>query len=413
MPALPALSHPGTAAPSDKANVPSNYGVQSSLQSYLNANGVNAVGAYTRMESSYGQLPGHGETITNVSVGDLIDPSMARSGDDPYAETVGPTTVVQDGQRYLDLPSLPLIPTYTSTANGGLDPLGTTEQQDPNLAEVMLDFSVMAPLPHDQQRPDETGSAATDLLGIAPGAAYRLVIPSQPTSSQIAGAILAAATQNPRPDVMNASLGFGSDSVGFPGRYLEDDPVQQAVIAAVVQHYGIVMTVSSNDGTRLVTPSAVGPDGGSTPTNTARRGEAPTTITDDYYSTTPTKVLDSGAIAVGGATTDDTNAVPPQAGGPLSKTGTFAETRISGATNFSSGFGTRVNVSGWRTVIPLPSRSRRVARRSSCALSRGLSATKPRGVVMKPRSNGALSRERILRRTIRLGYLTGHARPGC
>ena len=345
MPALPALSHPGAAAPSDKANVPSNYGVQSSLQSYLNANGVNAVGAYTRMESSYGQLPGHGETITNVSVGDLIDPSMARSGDDPYAETVGPTTVVQDGQRYLDLPSMPLIPTYTSTANGGLDPLGTTEQQDPNLAEVMLDFSVMAPLPHDQQRPDETGSAATDLLGIAPGAAYRLVIPSQPTSSQIAGAILAAATQNPRPDVINASLGFGSDSVGFPGRYLEDDPVQQAVIAAVVQHYGIVMTVSSNDGTRLVTPSAVGPDGGSTPTDTARRGEAPTTITDDYHSTTPTKVLDSGAIAVGGATTDDTNAVPPQAGGPLSKTGTFAETRISGATNFSSGFGTRVNVS--------------------------------------------------------------------
>ncbi len=345
MPTLPTLRHPAAAAPSGKGDVPSNYGLQSSLQSFLNANGVNAVGAYTRMESGYGQLPGQGETITNVSVGDLIDRSTAAFGDDEYAANVGPTTVVQDGQRYLDLPSMPLIPTYTSTPDGTLDPLGTTEHQDPYLAEIMLDFGVMAPLPHDQQRPDGTGSDATDLLGIAPGAAYRLVVPSQPTNSQTAGAILAAAEQNPRPDVINASLGFGSDSVGFPGRYLEDDPVQQAVIAAVVQHYGIVMTVSSNDGTRLVTPAAVGPDGGSTPTDTARRGQAPTSIDDDYYSTTPSRVVDSGAIAVGGTTADDTVAVPPQAGGPLSRTGTFAATRVSGATTFSSGFGTRVNVS--------------------------------------------------------------------
>jgi hypothetical protein len=345
MPSLPTLRRPAAAGSGDKGVVPTNYGLQSSLQSFLNANGVNAVGAYTRMQSSFGQLPGQGETITNVSVGDLIDRSMAAFGDDEYARQVGPTTVVDGGQRYLDLPSMPLIPTYTATPEGTLDPLGTTEHQDPYLAEVMLDFAVMAPLPHDQQRPDETGSDATDLLGIAPGAAYRLVVPSQPTSSQVAGAILAAATQNPRPDVINASLGFASDAVGFPGRYLEDDPIQQTLIAAVVQHYGVVMTIASNDGTRLVTPAAVGPDGGSTPTDKARPGEAPTSIADDYYSTTPSRVLDSGAITVGGTTADDTIAVPPQAGGPLSTTGTFAETRISGSTTFSSGFGTRVNVS--------------------------------------------------------------------
>ena len=303
------------------------------------------------MTSSLGQLPGQGEVITNVSIGDLIDLPMANS-DDNYARAVGPTTVVEDGQRYLDLPSMPLIPTYTAGPDGTLDPLGTTEYQDPTLAEVMLDFAVMAPLPHDQQRPDEPGDGATDLLGIAPGAKYRLVVPSQPTGSQIAGAILAAATQSPRPNVINASLGWGSDAVGFAGRYLEDDPVQQAVIAAVVQHYGIVMTVASNDGTRLVSPAAVGPDGGSTPTDVARHGEVPTSVADDYYSTTPSKVADSGAIAVGGTTTDDTMAVAPQAGGALSRTGTFAETRISGSTTFSSGFGTRVDVSAPSDAIP-------------------------------------------------------------
>ena len=350
MPNLPTLSHQ-TAAPNDKPELPSNYGLTSSLQSFLNANGVNAVGAYARVTSSLGQLPGQGEVITNVSVGDLIDLPMANSGDN-YARTVGPTTVVDDGQRYLDLPSMPLIPTYTAGPDGTLDPLGTTEYEDPTLAEVMLDFGVMAPLPHDQQRPDEPGDGATDLLGIAPGAKYRLVVPSQPTGSQIAGAILAAATQSPRPNVINASLGWGSDAVGFAGRYLEDDPVQQAVIAAVVQHYGIVMTVAANDGTRLVTPAAVGPDGGSTPTDVARHGEVPTSIADDYDSTTPSKVADSGAIAVGGATTDDTMAVAPQAGGALSRTGTFAETRISGATTFSSGFGTRVDVSAPSDAIP-------------------------------------------------------------
>lgn len=331
------------------SGLPSNFGLQSSFQSYLNANGVDFPGAYSDITNRLHQLPGQGEIITNVSLGDLTDASMT---DDPYVQQFGPTTVVDNGQRYLDYPSLPRIPTYTVDPSGAVDPLGTVEGVDPNLGEVLLDFSMMAPLPHDQQRPGEVGSGVTDLLGIAPGAQYRLVEPAQPTFANIAAALLAAAQQTPRPNVITASLGYGTDSVGFPGRYLEDDPLTRSVISTIVNRYGIVVTISANDGTRLYTPAAVGPDGGSTPTNLPRHGEAATSIADDATTTTPSVVPDSGAIDVGGTTTDDTIAVPPQVGGSLSRNGTFAETRLNGMTAFSSGFGTRVNVSAPSDNIP-------------------------------------------------------------
>ncbi|HEX3786382.1 MAG TPA: S8 family serine peptidase [Pseudonocardiaceae bacterium] len=331
-------------SPPSSPTLPDNYGLTSSLSTFLNAGGVDAMGAYSELRNGYGQLPGTGEVITNVSIGDLTDQGMADAGD-AYVQSEGPTTIVKNGQRYLDLPSLPLIPTYTASSAGTLDPTGSTEQQDPWLGEVMLDFGVMAPLPHDQQRAGAVGSGATDLLGIAPGAQYRLVVPQQPTFDQIAVALLAAARQNPRPNVITASLGYGTDTIGFPGRYLEDDPVTQAVIAAIVQEYHIVVSISANDGTRLYTPAAVGPDGGSTPTDVTRDPGATTTIDDDQYSTTPSEVLDSGAIAVGGTTLDDTLAVPPQNGGAASTNGTFAATRTDGGGDFSSGFGSRIDVS--------------------------------------------------------------------
>jgi hypothetical protein len=338
-----------SAAPS--ANLPGNYGLTSSLQSFLNGNGVDAEGAYSELAGTYHQLPGAGERITNVSIGDLTDQSMADAGD-TYVQRAGPTTIIKNGQRYLDLPSMPLIPTYTASPAGVLDPTGSTENEDPTLGEVMLDFGVMAPLPHDQQRPDALGSGSTDLLGIAPGAQYRLVVPQQPTADQIPIALLAAARQNPHPDVITASLGYGTDVAGFPGRYLEDDPIAQAVIAAIVRQYHIVVCVSANDGTRLYTPAAVGPDGGSTPTDVTGDPHAVTNVDDDAYSTTPTEVRDSGAIAVGGTTLDDTLAVPPQDGGALSHTGTFAATRTDGSGLFSSGFGTRIDVSAPSDGIP-------------------------------------------------------------
>ena len=331
-----------SAAPGEA--LPTNFGLADSAQSYLNAGGVDAMGAYSLLEKRFGQLPGTGEVITNVSLGDLTDESMADAGDQ-YVQANGPTTIIQNGQRYLDLPSMPLIPTYVADPNGKLNPLGSTEGQDPSLGEVMLDFSVMAPLPHNLQRPSAVGSGLTDLLGIAPGAKYRLVVPSEPTYDQIAVALLSAAQQNPRPNVITASLGFGTDASGFPSRYLEDDPVLQTVIASIVQRYHIVVTIAANDGTRLYTPAAVGPDGGSTPTNVTRDPRAATNINDDQYSTTPSEVLDSGAIAVGGTTLDDITAVSPQTGGPLSTNPTFATTRTDGGGNFSSGFGSRINVS--------------------------------------------------------------------
>jgi hypothetical protein len=330
---------PANAGPPATSGVPTNYGLTSSLQSFLNAGGVDAVGAYQALHQRYGQLPGTGEIITNVSIGDLTDQAMADAGDG-YVQSYGPTTILHAGQRYLDLPSMPLIPTYVAGPTGQLDPTGSTENQDPSLGEVLLDFGVMAPLPHDQQRPDRQGSGNTDLLGIAPGAQYRLVVPQQPTIDQIAVALVAAANQNPRPNVITASLGFGTDTAGFPGRYLEDDPALQAVIAGIVHQRHIVVCISANDGTRLYTPTAVGPDGGSTPTDVARDPRQRTTIDDDASSTTPSEVPDSGAIAAGGSTVDDTLATPATA-----TSGTTVETRISGGGNYSSGFGTRIDLS--------------------------------------------------------------------
>jgi len=322
--------------------IPSNYGVRTSLQAHLNANGVNAMGAFVELARRFGQLPGQGVRITNVSVGDLTDQAMADKGDS-WVQFFGPTTRVIAGQRYLDYPSLPLIPTWTSDERGRLDPRGTVEFVDPNLGEILLDFSVMAPLPSDRQRPEARGDGLTDLLGIAPGAEYRLVVPKDPTISNIYTALLAAAAQQPSPDVITASLGFGFDAVGYPGRYLEDDPIGQSVIASIVQK-GIVVCISSNDGTRLYTPTAIGPDGGSAATDRLRPGETPTSTADDFASTIATRVADSGAIAVGGTTLDDIFSVPPQAGGALSRIGQFPETRFNGAASFSSGFGTRIDI---------------------------------------------------------------------
>ena len=340
-----------TVRPITQSSLPANYGLTSSLQSFLNANSVDAAAAFSMLGSRFGQLPGTGERITNVSLGDLTDASMAANGD-PYVQFYGPTTIVQGGQRYLDLPSMPLIPTYTADMNSNLNPLGSVEHEDPFLAEIMLDFSVMAPLPHNLQRGGEVGSGDTDLLGIAPGAQYELVVPQQPTFSNIDSALIAAATQVPRPNVITASLGFGTDNVGFPGRYLEDDPLTQAIVSAIVKQYGIVVCIASNDGTRLFTNEPVNPDGGSTPTDVIANSAAPTNVNDDAESTTPTEVFDSGAIAAGGSTLDDIFAAPPAAGGQLASQNAFAETRLNGALNFSSGFGSRVNVSAPGDNIP-------------------------------------------------------------
>ncbi|MBM9505772.1 S8 family serine peptidase [Actinacidiphila acididurans] len=364
------LTADGTGTGSAASGLPANDALTTSTQAFLNAGGVNAVGAYSLLQGRYGQQPGAGETITNVSIGDLTDQSMADAGD-AYVNSYGPTTVLRGGQRYLDLPSMPLIPTYVAKDSGGLDGAASTENQDPALGEVMLDFSVMAPLPHDKQRTDATGSGYTDLLGIAPGADYRLVVPEQPTTDRIAGALLAAAHQSPRPNVITASLGFGTDAQGFPGRYLEDDPYIRSVVASIVRE-GVVVVISSNDGTRLYTPASVGPDGGSTPTDLATDPRTATTIDDDALSTAPSRVPDSGAIAAGGSTLDDT-----LAGGPGGDS-TTAETRISGFGTFSSGFGSRVDLSAPSdNIVAFSHSARGSAQDVDVSLNGGTSASAP------------------------------------
>jgi len=118
----------------------------------------------------------------------------------------------------------------------------------------------------------------------------------------------------------------------------------ESVIAAIVQHYGITVVDAANDGTRLFTPAAVGPDGGATPTDLARTPGEATSIGDDQFSTTPSRVIDSGSIDAGATTTDDTLAMPPQGGDDAWRTPTYTETRTDGSASFASGWGQRVTL---------------------------------------------------------------------
>ena len=262
----------------DAPGVPTNFTLTSSAQSLLNRPGVDAVPAYADI-AKLGQLPGQGETITNVSLGTLDDAAAAADPTNPcnfYASAYGPTTEVINGQRYIDWPSMPLIPTYTADASGMLDPTGQTCGDDPTLTEVGLDFSMMAPLPDGAQRPGHEGDGLTDLLGIAPGANYRLVLPSTPGGAvtDVDAAFLAAAQQTPRPNVITASLAFGLDAYGFSSRFLEDDPMTEAILSSIVHAYHIVVTVAAGDGLRETTNAAVSPAGGSVATEVAKPGSA-------------------------------------------------------------------------------------------------------------------------------------------
>lgn len=343
-----AMQHSLATAPAPSASqpgsVPGNAALAGSFDSYLNAQGVDAVGTFADDAKYLHALPGAGQIVTNVSIGDLTDASMESSN--AYVREYGPTTIVQNGQRYLDIPTLPLIPTYTASDDGTLDPTGSTTNQDPNLGEVLLDFSMMAPLPDGDQRSGATGSGLSDLLGIAPGAGYRLVVPQNPTDQGINAALLAAANQQPRPSVITASLGIGTDEeIGTPGRYLEDDPTIRATLAKIVKT-GIPVVISANDGTRLVLPVSVGPDGGATPTDVTSDPNAQTDINDDEPTTVPSELVDDGVIAAGATTTDDTLA------GAGSATGTYPETRYDGGTDFASGFGSRVDLSAPGDNLP-------------------------------------------------------------
>lgn len=339
--------------------VPTNFMVEASGQPFLNAPGVNAVAAYDEIVRTLGKLPGAGEIITNVSLGDVVSEQDQPSNhaDACYTEDYyyGPTTETINGQRYLDWPSMPLIPAYVSEANGKIvnEPVCGVDLYD---SEIGLDFSVMTPLPHNQQRPGSMGTTLDDLLGVAPGASYRLMVPHvgqgptgltmTPTTSDILGSLIAAAQQQPAPDVITASIGFGEDSVGFPGRYWEEDPLVQSVVSTIVNGSKIVVCIAANDGNRNGMVS-IPAQGGAAPTEIAVKGQALETIDDDAYTTIPGVIKDSGAIAVGATTLDDVIAEQPQYAHTSAKRdmGVVPETRYDGFASFASGFGSRVDLS--------------------------------------------------------------------
>ena len=330
--------------------LPANYALQSSEQSLLNRPATDWVPAYEALESRFHQLPGTGETITDVSLGDLDSADIGDS-DPCFGQEFGngPTTIISNGQRYLDWPSMPLIPTWTSSDSSVLDPTGEVCGVDPHDTEIGLDFAMMAPLPDSLQRPGEQGSGVTDLLGIAPGASYRLVVPSDPSGSisSVDAALLAAARQQPRPNVITASLGFGLDAEGFPSRYLEDDPVTEQLVYSLVHQYHITVSISANDGLRPTTNAPVAPSGGAAATDVAGPGAATTSLDDIQASTAPSRIPDSGAIDAGGTTLDDIAAAPPQDPAPsgLAAQEAYPSVRWDGSADFSSGFGSRVNLS--------------------------------------------------------------------
>src|SRR2546430_11029033 len=109
--------------PPPAAGVPSNFALASSAQSLLNAPATDAAAAFDEIERQFHQLPGQGEIITNVSLGDLDDASVVNNFNDPcgfYATVFGPTTVVIGGQRFFKLSSTPFCPAYPSNPRGGL-----------------------------------------------------------------------------------------------------------------------------------------------------------------------------------------------------------------------------------------------------------------------------------------------------
>lgn len=338
--------------------IPQNYGVLSSFQSMLNSSGLDAIAAYDEVENAFHQMPGTGEIITNVSIGDIYAAEDATgSTHDPCTvinNALGPMTQMVNGQRYLNMPGLPLIPAYAADAAGVIDPHYTAcDEGAPD--EYNLDFSMMAPLPDSAQRPGEQATPYIgDLLGIAPGASYRLVVPStngrdqgDTFESSIAGALLAAASQTPKPDVITASLGYGFDSETFPGRYLEDDPVLESLISTIVNAQNIVVCISANDGMRSYLPVSLGMYGGSAPTNVTTDSTQITQLYDVALSTVPSVILDSGAIDVGGTTLNDIFSRPPQdpQNASYANALAFPETRYNGGEDLSSGFGSRVNIS--------------------------------------------------------------------
>ena len=295
----------------------------------------------------------------------------------------GPTTVLQDGQRYLDLPSMPLIPTYVAgrRRRAGAVPR-RPEEPGPHARRGHARLQRDGPAAARPQRPGMTGSGYTDLLGYRP----RRQLPARRAAAADDRPDRRARCWQPRTSRPGRTSSPRA-SASAPTRRVSQGATSRttrhprSVVASIVQQDGIVVSISSNDGTRLYTRAAVGPDGGSTPTDTAprrRRGHVHRRRRAVHHAHEGPRLAARSPPAAPPWTTRS----PPR---PASRTGgTVAETRISGFGTFSSGFGSRVdlsapsdNIIAFEPVATLFTPAGHRAGRRRRALNGGTSASAP------------------------------------
>jgi hypothetical protein len=337
------------------AGLPANAAYVTDAQSYHDAASNDVTGAAAMIQSRFGQQPGQGEVVTNISLGNINDSS----------------TVLENGQRYLEQAGFPKTPVWLSSqvctpAPGGgqscsvaLDPSGTTQDDQGDLLEVLLDFSVMSPPPvGDPRIVNPAGPGNAQILGAAYGASYRLINPKVNTTPNFFAAFLGAAfLQTPKPAAITASIGDGFSIGGFSDYFFEQDAMIHDIVNLVVNGGDVFVTISAGDG-QTQTSVAMNPNGLTGPTEVTTD---PTKITDindprawanpsySYGLTVePQFVIDSGANDAGGNTLNDVyNNAPWNAalGATARHSQHTTETRWTGQQNFHSGQGSRVNLS--------------------------------------------------------------------
>lgn len=332
------------------STLPPNYSYATDGQSYHDAASNNLTGGVTAIAKAFGQQPGQGETITNISLGTIDDTS----------------TVLEGGQRFLEQSGFPKIPTFLSheacvgqACQVSLDGSGTnTDDGQGDLTEVLLDFSTMAPPPRGDARvPNpQTPGQLGEILGGAYGANFRLINPLVNSTDDFFAAFLGAAfLQTPAPSVITASIGNGLPPGAFPDDEFEASTAIRDIVTTLTFGADIFVTISAGDG-QTDTDTAGPPNGTSGPYNLAPAGfDAPDLDSFDpadpnytYLWTSEARLLpDTGSNSAGGTTLNDVfNNVPNNTAFSTRQahTQTTTETRWTGQQNFHTGTGTRLSI---------------------------------------------------------------------
>jgi hypothetical protein len=340
--------------PPEAAALPANAAYRSDAQSYHDAASNDVTGAATMLGKRFGQQPGQGEVVTNISLGNVNDKS----------------TQLIDGQRYIVQAGYPRIPVWLSSAtctpsgdgqscSVALDPSGSTGDDQGDFLEVNLDFSVMAPPPLGDPRIANPAPAGNgQLLGEAYGASYRLINPKVNNTTNFVGAFLGAGfLQAPQAKTITASIGNGFGIGGFSDYFFEDEAIIHDVVSTLVAGRDTFVSISAGDG-QTETSVAMNPNGITGPTEVTNDPAVPVDIDDPdlwanpaySYGLTvePQFVLDSGASDAAANTLNDVYNNSPfnsRIDPSVSHAQHTTETRWTGQQNFHTGFGSRANVS--------------------------------------------------------------------